>query len=90
MTESMKYYESIRRKYPETVSKDQFYQIAHISKATALHLLQNGLKEEGLGGIPTSIFQIKGRVSLIENRRVYIHRLCLLFSKIVFPRRDSP
>ena len=29
MTESMKYYESIRRKYPETVSKDQFYQIAH-------------------------------------------------------------
>lgn len=43
MTESMKYYESIRRKYPEAVSKDQFYQIAHISKATALHLLQNGL-----------------------------------------------
>ena len=43
MTESMKYYESIRRKYPETVSKDQFYQIAHISKATALHLLQNSL-----------------------------------------------
>ena len=43
MTESMKYYESIRRKYPETVSKNQFYQIAHISKATALHLLQNGL-----------------------------------------------
>ena len=35
MTESMKYYESIRRKYPEAVSKDQFYQIAHISKATA-------------------------------------------------------
>ena len=32
MTESMKYYESIRRKYPEAVSKDQFYQIAHISK----------------------------------------------------------
>ena len=46
MTESMKYYESIRRKYPETVSKDQFYQIAHISKATALHLLQNGLRAQ--------------------------------------------
>ena len=46
MTESMKYYESIRRKYPETVSKDQFYQIAHISKATALHLLQNGLRAD--------------------------------------------
>ena len=43
MTESMKYYESIRREYPETISKDQFYRIAHISKATALHLLQSGL-----------------------------------------------
>ena len=43
MTVSMRYYESIRHKYPEAVSKDQFYQIAHISKATALHLLQNGL-----------------------------------------------
>ena len=52
MTESMKYYESIRRKYPETVSKDQFYQIAHISKATALHLLQNGLS---LFETPTSM-----------------------------------
>ena len=40
-------------------------------------------KREGLGDIPTSIFWIKGRVSLIQNRRVYIHRLCLLFSKIV-------
>ena len=36
------------------------------------------------------VFRIKGRVSLIENRRVYIHRLCLLFSKIVFSHRDSP
>jgi len=43
MTENMKYYEAIRREYPETISKDQFYRIAHISKATALHLLQNGL-----------------------------------------------
>ena len=53
MTESMKYYESIRRKYPETVSKDQFYQIAHISKATALHLLQNGLPAWLLASICT-------------------------------------
>ena len=43
MTESKKYYESIRRTNPETISKDKFYKIAHISKATALHLLQNGL-----------------------------------------------
>ena len=31
------------------------------------------------------VFRIKGRVSLIENRRVYIHRLCLLFSKSYSP-----
>ena len=43
MTETEKKYDAIRRAYPETISKDQFYRIAHISKATALHLLQNGL-----------------------------------------------
>lgn len=52
MTESMKYYESIRRKYPETVSKDQFYQIAHISKATVANLFYNmGRKTVGLVGL---------------------------------------
>ena len=43
MTEKEKNYDAIRQQYPETISKSQFYQIAHISKATALHLLQNGL-----------------------------------------------
>ena len=43
MNENMKQYEEIRRRYPETISKSQFYQIAHISKATALYLLQSGL-----------------------------------------------
>ena len=43
MTEKEKNYNVIRQQYPETISKSQFYQIAHISKATALHLLQNGL-----------------------------------------------
>ena len=43
MTETEKKFDAIRRAYPETISKEQLYQIAHISKATALHLLQNGL-----------------------------------------------
>lgn len=43
MTETEKMLEEIRKTYPETISKEQFYRIAHISKATALHLLQNGL-----------------------------------------------
>lgn len=38
-----KCYDEIRKQYPETISKDQFYRIAHISKATALYLLQSGL-----------------------------------------------
>lgn len=43
MTEKIKDYDEIRKQYPETISKDQFYRIAHISKATALYLLQSGL-----------------------------------------------
>lgn len=43
MTETEKKFDVIRRAYPETISKEQLYRIAHISKATALHLLQNGL-----------------------------------------------
>ena len=40
--EKLEYYEPIRREYPEVITKDQFYRIAHISKATALFLLQSG------------------------------------------------
>lgn len=43
MTEKIKDYDELRKQYPETISKDQFYRIAHISKATALYLLQSGL-----------------------------------------------
>lgn len=61
MTETEKKFEAIRTACPETISKDQFYRIAHISKATALHLLQNGLvpcqdtgkKHAGTRSVPT-------------------------------------
>lgn len=43
MAKKNKYYDELRKQYPETISKDQFYRIAHISKATALYLLQSGL-----------------------------------------------
>lgn len=42
MKDKLEYYESIRRECPEVITKDQFYRIAHISKATALFLLQSG------------------------------------------------
>ena len=35
--------EIIRQNYPKFVSKDQVYRIGHVSKATALFLLQSGL-----------------------------------------------
>lgn len=43
MTKDTEYYEALRKEYPETITKEQFYKMAHISKATALHLLQSGL-----------------------------------------------
>lgn len=43
MNELATYFKELKRKYPKTMSKDQFYQVAHISKATALFLLQAGL-----------------------------------------------
>ena len=43
MIEKFKDYEEIKKVYPKTMSKDQFYKVAHISKSTALFLLQTGL-----------------------------------------------
>lgn len=42
MDEKIKFFESVRENYPKFITKDQFYRIAHISKATALYLLQSG------------------------------------------------
>ena len=38
-----RYIEMIRKQFPETMSKEQFYKIAHISKATAQGLLSSGI-----------------------------------------------
>ncbi|HOP10195.1 MAG TPA: hypothetical protein PK629_01755 [Oscillospiraceae bacterium] len=43
MKENLKFYEDIRKTYPKTMSKEQFYKVAHISKATALYLIENKL-----------------------------------------------
>lgn len=42
MREQKQVYDQILRDYPENISKEQFYKIAHISKATALYLLDSG------------------------------------------------
>ena len=36
------HFKEIKKQYPKTMSKDQLYRVAHISKATALYLLQSG------------------------------------------------
>ena len=42
MKKTEAHYRQIKKQYPKTMSKDQLYRIANISKATALYLLQSG------------------------------------------------
>ena len=44
---------------PETLSKEQFYKLCHISKSTALHLLQSGIVPCVNSGMKTRCYQIK-------------------------------
>lgn len=43
MRKDVQYYIELKKAYPQTMSKDQFYRVAHISKATALYLLSSGI-----------------------------------------------
>lgn len=43
MKKELAEFDNIRKAYPVTMNKDQFYRIANISKATALYLLSSGL-----------------------------------------------
>lgn len=52
MKTEFEYFEQLKKDYPDTMTKEQFYKAAHISKATALFLLQSGLvacKDSGTG-----------------------------------------
>ena len=49
MKDKLEYYESIRREYPEVITKDQFYRIAHISKETELRHRQQSKKSPPSG-----------------------------------------
>ena len=44
---------------PETLSKEQFYKLCHISKSTALHLLRNGIVPCVDSGMKTRCYKIK-------------------------------
>lgn len=59
MKPSEKEVSDILKAYPKGMSKDQFYKVAHISKATALYLLQSGLVPCNDSGKQTRRYRIK-------------------------------
>ena len=63
-------YSFLLKNYPETVSKDQFYQICHISKKTAKYYLDNGFIPCKDSKKKTRCYQIKTKdiVSFLEDR----------------------
>lgn len=50
--------EAIRASYPKVISKDQLYRICHISKSTALYLIQSGLIPSSNSGKKTRKYKI--------------------------------
>ena len=60
------------KKYPDVMSKEQFYKVCHISKKTALYLLQSGLIPSKCTGKRTRCYQIKKSdvIAFMEDREV--------------------
>ena len=59
--------------YPDTMTKEQFYKAAHISKATALFLLQSGLVACKASGKQTRRYTIKTNdvIAYLQDRILY-------------------
>lgn len=55
---SAKEYTDILTQYPDTITKEQMYQICHISKRTALYLLESGLVPSQCTGKKTRKYTI--------------------------------
>ena len=58
---------------PDVITKDQLYQICHISKSTALYLLQSGKIPCEYTGKKTRCYKIKKEdvIAYLENRKVF-------------------
>ena len=76
MIDFEKYCNEIKRQYPKTMSKDQFFRVAHISKATALFLLQSGLVPCKDIGKKTHRYTIKTDdvIKYLRERAIYPER----------------
>ena len=62
-----------RDSIPGIITKDQFYQICHISKSTALYLLRNGKIPCEYTGKKTRCYKIKKAdvITYLEKRKVF-------------------
>lgn len=78
MKNQFEYIEEIKLKYPESMNKEQFYKAAHISKYTALYLLQSGL-------VPCSDSGKKTRRYVIKTEDVVQY----LLDRIAYPAKYS-
>ena len=58
---------------PDVITKDQLYRICHISKSTALYLLQSGKIPCEYTGRKTRCYKIKKKdvIAYLENRKVF-------------------
>lgn len=58
---------------PDVITKDQLYRICHISKSTALYLLQSGKIPCEYTGRKTRCYKIKKEdvITYLENRKVF-------------------
>ena len=58
---------------PDVITKDQLYRICHISKSTALYLLQSGKIPCAYTGKKTRCYKIKKEdvIAYLENRKIF-------------------
>lgn len=73
MKKDIQYFAELRKAYPKTMSKDQFYRVAHISKATALYLLSSGVLPCSDTGKKTRRYTIKTEdvIKYLVDRRIH-------------------
>lgn len=77
-------YEQLLSQYPEYISKDQFYKLAHISKRTARALLVKGLVPCIDSGKKTRKYKIKMEavIAYLKDREVHPEKYMLLNTKV--------
>ena len=65
---------------PEIITKDQLYRICHISKSTALYLLQSGKITCEYSGKKTRCYKIRKAdvITYLEERKVFPESLSLI------------